>query len=60
VKKLWYYLEVQLKAGWAVALPNRREVLLMFTVYEGISLMIGFASLIVAVIAVGISSGKKK
>jgi hypothetical protein len=43
-----------------VALPVRREVLLMFTVYEGISLMIGFASLIVAVIAVGISSGKKK
>jgi hypothetical protein len=32
----------------------------MLTVYEGISLMIGFASLIVAVIAVGISSGKKK
>jgi hypothetical protein len=57
---LWYNLEVQLKAGWAVALPNRREVLLMFTVYEGISLMIGFASLIVAVIAVGFSSNKKK
>lgn len=32
----------------------------MLTVYEGISLMIGFASLIVAVIAVGISSDKKK
>jgi hypothetical protein len=32
----------------------------MFTVYEGISLMIGFGSLIVAVIAVSISSGKKK
>jgi hypothetical protein len=32
----------------------------MFSIYEGISLMIGFASLIVAVIAVGFSSGKKK
>jgi hypothetical protein len=37
-----------------------KGVTLMFTVYEGISLMIGFASLIVAVIAVGFSSGKKK
>jgi hypothetical protein len=37
-----------------------KGVTLMFTVYEGISLMIGFASLIVAVIAVGISSSKKK
>jgi hypothetical protein len=37
-----------------------KGVTLMMTVFEGISLMIGFASLIVAVIAVGFSSGKKK
>jgi hypothetical protein len=37
-----------------------KGVTLMFTVYEGISLMIGFASLIVAVIAISISSNKKK
>jgi Putative Holin-like Toxin (Hol-Tox) len=44
----------------AVALPVRREVTLMLTVFEGISLMIGFGTLIVAVIAVVISSSKKK
>ncbi|MGG3466799.1 putative holin-like toxin [Neobacillus pocheonensis] len=32
----------------------------MLSVYEGISLMIGFGSLVVAVIAVVISSNKKK
>jgi hypothetical protein len=32
----------------------------VFVVYEGISLMIGIARLIVAVIAIGFSSGKKK
>ncbi len=47
-------------AGWAVVTPDRGEVILIVSVYESLQLMIGFASLIVALIAVVISLTKKK
>jgi hypothetical protein len=47
------------KAGWAVAIPLRKGVAAdMLTLYEALTLMISFATLIVGVIAV--SQKKKK